>query len=393
MKKGLLIIFLSFNVAGLAQGVGINSTGTVPHVSALLHVDLGTSQSKGFLVTGVDNSNSTIPNLGAGSRLMFYPGKAAFRAGYVDGTQWNFGYVGQYSVAMGESTMASGSQSTAIGYLTNASGPRSTAMGDESIASGGVSIAMGYRTNARGNSSTAMGFMTNAFGNYSTTMGNLTTASGLNSTAMGYFTNASGIASTAIGNNTIASGDNSFAAGARVSTNNHAGAFFFGDGDPYNKGVRSIGFNDQFAARFNGGYYFISSNAGADVGVQVLAGGNAWVAMCDENRKENFEPLNGDDILQKIKDIKFSSWNYKTQDPKVHRHYGIMAQDFNNAFGKDTYGAIGNDTTVNPIDMIGIDMAAIQALEKRTAVLSQENKDLKNEMNELKLRLAKLEKQ
>lgn len=69
-----------------------------------------------------------------------------------------------------------------------------------------------------------------------------------------------------------------------------------------------------------------------------------------------------------------------------------MAQDFYSAFGKDKFGAIGNDTTVNPIDMIGIDMAAIQALEKRTALLSQENKDLKNELDDLKLRLAKLEK-
>ena len=101
--------------------------------------------------------------------------------------------------------------------------------------------------------------------------------------------------------------------------------------------------------------------------------------MCDENRKENFEPLNGDDILQKIKSIKFSSWNYKTQNPKVQRHYGIMAQDFFHAFGRDKYGAIGNDTTVNPIDMIGIDMAAIQALEKRTAQLTIENREWRME--------------
>ena len=111
--------------------------------------------------------------------------------------------------------------------------------------------------------------------------------------------------------------------------------------------------------------------------------------MCDENRKENFEPLNGDDILQKIKSIKFSSWNYKTQNPKVQRHYGIMAQDFFHAFGRDKYGTIGNDTTVNPIDMIGINMTAIQALEKRTAVLKQENEELKRTFGEKLILLQK----
>ena len=58
-----------------------------------------------------------------------------------------------------------------------------------------------------------------------------------------------------------------------------------------------------------------------------------------------------------------------------------MAQDFYKAFGKDKYGTIGNDTTVNPVDMLGIDMAAIQALEKRTVALSAENKKLKEIKN------------
>lgn len=347
----VIVLLTTLNVSkALAQGVGIITTGTPPHADALLHVDLGTSQSTGFLVTGTQTATPTTPNLGAGSRLMFYPGKAAFRAGCVSGNDWDNVNVGRFSVALGFSTIASGMTSTA--------------MGGGSIASGGNSTAIGAGTIASGSQSTAMG--------------NATTASGVNSTA--------------IGNQTIASGASSFAAGSKVSTNNKQGSFFFGDSDPNNKGVRPLGFDNQFAARFNGGYYFISSDAGTDIGVQVLAGGNAWLTMCDKNRKENFEPLNGDDILQKIKDMKFSSWNYKTQDPKLHRHYGIMAQDFYSAFGKDKFGEIGNDTTVNPIDMIGIDMAAIQAMEKRTAVLSQENKDLKNELDDLKFRLTKLEK-
>ncbi len=123
------------------------------------------------------------------------------------------------------------------------------------------------------------------------------------------------------------------------------------------------------------------------------------MSICDKNTKENFQPLNGEDVLQKFSKINFSSWNYKKQDPKIYRHYGIMAQDFYNAFGKDKYGTIGNNTSVNPIDMIGIDMAAIKALEKRTADLKvdgerqrAEGEKLKSENDQLKNEVAGLNK-
>ena len=67
-----------------------------------------------------------------------------------------------------------------------------------------------------------------------------------------------------------------------------------------------------------------------------------------------------------------------------------MAQDFNTAFGKDKYGVIGNDTTVNPIDMIGIDMAALQALVKRTTELKNENEKLKDKDEAINKKLAEV---
>src|ERR1700734_4564106 len=43
---------------------------------------------------------------GAGIRMFWYPGKAAFRAGYVNGAQWNDSSIGKGSVAFGLSTTA-----------------------------------------------------------------------------------------------------------------------------------------------------------------------------------------------------------------------------------------------------------------------------------------------
>ncbi len=302
MKKLILLTVIAlFAITFInAQSVGINTTGATPNPTALLHVDLGTSTTKGLLVTGTNNPPmSNVPNLGAGSRLMFYPARAAFRAGFVSGSQWDNANVGQYSTAMGAGT----------------------------IASGFVTIAMGIETTASGNNSTAMG---------------------------GY-----------------------------ASTNLKAGTFVYGDNSTTT--VMNSTADNQFMVRAAGGTIFYS-NSTLTAGVTLPANGNSWVSICDKNRKENFETLDGEDVLQKISNLNFTSWNYKMQDPKTYRHYGIMAQDFYKAFGHDKYGTIGNDSTVNPIDMIGIDMTAIQALGKRTT-------ELKNEMSEVKHENAMLNKE
>jgi hypothetical protein len=111
----------------------------------------------GFAVTGALFTGS-IPVEGGGTRLMWYPGKNAFRVGSVSGTQWDEANIGGSSVAMGSSTTASGGGSFAMGFLTTASGTRSTEMGEGTTAGPGAqSTAMGSFTTASGQSSTAMG--------------------------------------------------------------------------------------------------------------------------------------------------------------------------------------------------------------------------------------------
>jgi hypothetical protein len=189
-------------------------------------VDLTTDQSVGGLKTFTSNDgllatgtsgSGTASSLGAGTRMMWYPKKAAFRAGAVDGTQWDDANIGGASAAMGYKTKASGSISFAIGSSTTASGGNSTAMGGGTTASGGSSTAMGSLTIASGEVSTAMGGNTTASGGSSTAMGSNTIASGQNSTAMGGSTTASATNSTAMGSNTIASGEGATAMGG-VST-------------------------------------------------------------------------------------------------------------------------------------------------------------------------------
>jgi hypothetical protein len=214
MKSGSTInclLLLAIPLGSLAQAVGIGISS--PNPTALLHIDAGSSLTKGLLVTGTLNINATMPNLGEGSRLMFYPGKAAFRAGVVDGTQWNDANIGAFSFAAGRSSTASASSSVALGYYNVASGTGAFALGYLATASGDYSSAFGNGTMASGSNATAMGYATTASGDGSTAMGNSTIASGVNSTAMGRETQASGLLSTCIGYGATASGSYSTAIG------------------------------------------------------------------------------------------------------------------------------------------------------------------------------------
>ena len=105
--------------------------------------------------------------------------------------------------------------------------------------------------------------------------------------------------------------------------------------------------------------------------VTVIEGQVAFTFPSDKTQKENFQPVDGEEVLGKIRGFELSSWNFIGHDPKKFRHYGPMAQDFFAAFGYDGLGQIGSETTINSGDLAGILMIAVQALEKRTAKLKQ----------------------
>jgi len=156
----------------------------------------------GLLVTGVAGDGADSEWVGGGAYdtgMFFNPKKAAFRAGYVHGTQWDDANIGSASTAIGVNNIASGDVSTAIGVNNIASGENSTAMGAETTASGENSTAMGGNTIASGDQSTAMGGNTTASGNSSTAMGISTTASGNRSTTIGSNTTALSFVETVIG--------------------------------------------------------------------------------------------------------------------------------------------------------------------------------------------------
>jgi len=87
-----------------------------------------------------------------------------------------------------------------------------------------------------------------------------------------------------------------------------------------------------------------------NIAVTVIEGQVAFTSVSDKNKKEKFKPVDGEDVLRKIRGFELTSWNFIGHDPKEFRHYGPMAQDFFAAFGHDGIGQIGSETTINSGD-------------------------------------------
>jgi hypothetical protein len=92
--------------------------------------------------------------------------------------------------------------------------------------------------------------------------------------------------------------------------------------------------------------------------------------ISDRNVKVNFGTVNPVDMLERVRALPITTWNYRTDDASV-RHIGPMAQDFTAAFGVGS-----DDRTIHPMDGQGVALAAIQGLAAQVAALQAEQQRL-----------------
>ncbi len=118
-------------------------------------------------------------------------------------------------------------------------------------------------------------------------------------------------------------------------------------------------------------------------GAHLTAGG-VWTNASDENLKENFQPVDGAELLEKIEQLPISEWNYKTESDEV-THIGPTAQDF-----KETFGVGSDGKSISTIDPSGIALAAIKELNKQNRELKSENENLKKQLEALARKVENL---
>jgi hypothetical protein len=71
-----------------------------------------------------------------------------------------------------------------------------------------------------------------------------------------------------------------------------------------------------FAARVDAGNKLRLGNTQ----VTVIEGQVAFTSLSDKTKKENFQPVDGEAVLGKIRGFELSSWNFIGHDPKEFRY-------------------------------------------------------------------------
>ena len=356
----------------------------------------------GFLVDGKVGTGASAGSIGASTRLHFNPRTSAFRAGTAVATEWDAANLGLYSTAFGYGTLASDDYTFAAGKGARAVGDHSIAIGDSTVTLLEYSIAMGNRSVTGGKNTMAIGTGNTAYGQYSFITGINSTSLGTNSgifgeecvvlsgykhgyafghrdtvkgdyavaighnaysegtgaVAIGFNVRTNNPYSVAIGNNADAIADRSVAIGSFVSTNLKNGSFIFGDGSTTTTMFSPA--QHTMTMRFNNGYR-LYSKSDLTTGVYMLNGGTSWTSVSDRNMKENFEDINGEDLLDKIEDLPITKWNYKGNPDSV-KFIGPMAQDFHKSFGLGGSDSLG----ISMMAFNGVNIAAVQALIART---------------------------
>ena len=198
-------VYLSDTANPTAKRVGIGTSA--PEFKLTLQNDAG------ILAIGQfgDVNAASLTTSGPGARFIWYPKKAALRAGLIiAGTgayasrptdQWNDVNIGNYSVAFGRNSKASGAYSQVSGGDYNsATGNYSAAAGGfDNQATGDYSIVSMNQNTAAGTHSVAIGSSNNAGGNYSAAYGVSSQANGLYSAVNGGESNQASNNSATVG--------------------------------------------------------------------------------------------------------------------------------------------------------------------------------------------------
>ncbi|MCI0347679.1 MAG: tail fiber domain-containing protein, partial [Chloroflexi bacterium] len=149
-----------------------------------------------------------------------------------------------------------------------------------------------------------------------------------------------------------------------------------------------------FFAHFDNGSFVIRPSGGGvglfmDANGHVTTEGNLTVNGIFSNPssrtlKENFQPLDPQEVLARFVEVPITEWSYKGDEM---RHVGPVTEDFHAAFGLGTTGTGG----IIPLDVQGVTMAAVQGLYQVVEAKDAELEALQAENAELAARLAALE--
>jgi trimeric autotransporter adhesin len=288
-----------------------------------------------------------LPASGAGTRFVWHPCRGAVRFGRAPigagATSWD-------DANMDDFTFAGGNQTIASDY-------GAFAYGDQVTVTSTVGVGFGSGVTVSGTA----GFSAGASN----------VCSGFACTALGYTVTAGGQGSVALGYRVTANNDYSVSIGYRGSNNGHTGTIVLSAEDGTSTDSVRAQADREFRVRAAGGVRLRVSaaangntpGAGGNVGCDLTAAVPTWTCASSRTLKENYQPVNGEDVLIRLRSVPVTTWTMIGAEEKV-LHLGPVAEDFHQAF------ALGlGPTAIGMGDIDGVNLAAAKALEVRTTDL------------------------
>jgi len=319
-------------------------------------VHLLLENNEGFLISG--ENGGTVPNLGVGTRMAFYPAKAAFKSGRLlnSSSAWNDSNTGLASATFGQDNSTAGSYAFSSGINNSASGNASTALGAGSLASGISSFAVGN----------------NAFA-----LGKGSFSSGTSTQANTYTETALGIFNFSTGDNTDSwvATETLFSVGNGTAENARSNAFVI-----MKYGGTGVGLGQQVPIAM-----FQVGTAGN--GTNALA--NSWDTFSDKRLKKDFSPI--ENPILKIEKIGGYYYYWKDGEDKS-RQLGVIAQEVNEVIPEIVTQNTDGIYSVDYSKLTALLIESTKAQQAEIVKLKADNELLQKQLNEQNKRIESIEK-
>lgn len=337
-----------------------------------------------------------------------------------EGTYSHIGGGINNSVSGNSSTVGGGDRNTAVGFATVAGGQLNEAsLGWASIVGGGSNTASGLfsfvgggqNNEASGEATTVAGGVSNSatqvysavvggYDNNCTSEYSFIGGGNTNSCSSDFGSVLTGQENTVIGNhNVIVGGYHCSIAPGQIINSSYSMAF--GDDVDLRGAVRVVGLFDGTSHgrlalnrdSFDGAIshpIHVGTNSNNGNGARLTSGG-VWTNASSKEFKENFTPLDQQQLFDAIESLNIEGWNYRNSD---EFHIGPYAEEFVEAFNVGTTDEETGERVNSHLaasDVAGVALAAVKELITENTRLRADLKQHQNKTESLKKRVEKLE--
>lgn len=354
------------------RNIGIG-TSTPSHK---FEVNLGSEE--GFLISGIFSGN--IPDLNSGTRMSFYPAKAAFRAGRIENQSdyWNNNNVGNYSAGFGYDTKASGDYSFVSGRDNQAIGLNSFVTGRNNVASNSYAAIFGRDNtvagiysfvSGRNNSTTGLDAFVSGYNNSSNADYSFTT--GIENIADSYAETVLGTYNYSVTSNSSAWVDDD----ALFSVGNGTSSLRSNALIVLKNGNTGIGLGQSSPT------YMLEVGKPGD-GTEARA--NAWNTLSDKRLKTNIQIINNSQ--EKLNKINGYYYFWKTGKDRS-RQLGVLAQEIESVLPEIVSSKNGGYKSVDYSKLTVLLIEVVKSQQKRINVLENYNKKVIKQIENLNIKL------